>query len=98
MGRMNHAARVGRAFIASGLVQGVGFRWFVRDTAAAHAVHGWVRNASDGTVQGEVHGDGPSVAAFLRAVGEGPQGAHVADLQVREIEATMGSTSFEIRR
>lgn len=91
-------ARVGRAFIAAGRVQGVGFRWFVRDAAADHGVDGWVRNLADGSVQGEAFGDAAAVAAFLRTVGEGPQGAQVASLQVTEIDASMDLSSFEIRR
>ena len=36
--------------VISGRVQGVGFRWFVREAARRHRLAGWVRNRSDGNV------------------------------------------------
>jgi Acylphosphatases len=34
--------------LATGLVQGVGFRWFVRETARRHDLAGWVLNRLTG--------------------------------------------------
>jgi acylphosphatase len=42
---------VARKFIISGLVQGVGFRFFTQRAAARHQVHGYVRNLTDGRVE-----------------------------------------------
>jgi hydrogenase maturation protein HypF len=47
-----------------GIVQGVGFRPFIYQLAFRHALHGWVRNQSDG-VEIEIAGPAESVAAFL---------------------------------
>jgi len=37
--------------VIRGVVQGVGYRWFVMRSAHFAGVNGWVRNAPDGTVE-----------------------------------------------
>jgi len=63
--------------VVSGQVQGVGFRWFVRQNAKALGVHGWVRNRVDGCVEAEAEGSAEALAAFLAALREGPSRARV---------------------
>ncbi len=65
----------------TGLVQGVGFRWFVRERARRLALAGWVRNAPDGSVEVAASGTPESLAAFRRALLEGPPGARVDELR-----------------
>jgi acylphosphatase len=60
-----------------GKVQGVGFRWFVREQARRCDLAGWVRNNPDGSVELHVSGDDDCIARFRRAVGAGPAGARV---------------------
>ena len=56
------------SFRVTGRVQGVGFRWFAKETAEALAVTGWVRNVSDGSVEGEAQGTLEAVESFLSAL------------------------------
>ncbi len=42
---------IARKFIVSGLVQGVGFRFFTQRSAARHQVLGYVQNLPDGKVE-----------------------------------------------
>ncbi len=82
--------------IASGSVQGVGFREAVRRRAHELGVLGWVRNADDGTVA--LHAEGPpgaieALIAFLRA---GPPGATVVDVSVEDAPIE-GHEQFAIR-
>lgn len=79
-----------------GRVQGVGFRWFTRDAAAAHSVAGWVRNRRDGTVEAELHGSDADVQAVLDAMTQGPPGAQVDEVAVTDVSAPT-SRGFEIR-
>lgn len=67
--------------LAKGRVQGVGFRWFVRETARRLALAGWVLNRPDGAV--EVVADGPAdaIVALRAAVQEGPPGARVDSVE-----------------
>ena len=48
--------------VVSGRVQGVGFRWFVREAAIALDLAGWVRNRPDGSVEVAADGDDDRVA------------------------------------
>jgi acylphosphatase len=67
--------------LATGLVQGVGFRWFVRETARRLDLAGWVLNRPDGGVEVMAEGGAASVARLRAAIGDGPQGARVDALQ-----------------
>ena len=42
--------------IIKGDVQGIGYRWFVQDTARALMICGWVKNLYDGDVEIEAEG------------------------------------------
>ena len=74
--------RVSRRFVISGRVQGVGFRWFTRETADREGVTGWVRNLPDGRVEALVEGEEEAVTRVERAIRSGPRGARVDDVFV----------------
>lgn len=80
-----------------GVVQGVGFRWFVHRTAGGLGLHGWVRNRSDGSVELEAEGEASAVAELLAAVEQGPDGAWVSGVSVRHEPPTGASGGFSIR-
>ena len=82
--------------IARGRVQGVGFRFFVRDQASRYGIKGWVRNREDGSV--EIHSEGPKdlLDEFVAVVKEGPWFGLVSDLEVDWVEPTNDYTSFGI--
>jgi hydrogenase maturation protein HypF len=80
-----------------GVVQGVGFRPFVYQLAAAHDLKGWVCNTS-GDVRIEVEGDAKSIERFLQALrGQAPPQAHIQDITVTP-GPPAGYDRFEIRR
>jgi acylphosphatase len=68
----------------SGRVQGVGFRWFVREEARRLGLSGWVTNLPSGDVEVAAGGTGPSLERLRRALGVGPAGASVE--QVTDME------------
>lgn len=59
-----------RRLVASGRVQGVGFRWATARLARTLGVAGWVRNLPDGTVTIETRGSGAALDRFERALEE----------------------------
>lgn len=81
--------------VVTGRVQGVGFRWAIRDRAIALGITGWVRNRRDGTVELHAEGTEPAVNSFARWFREGPPLARVADVALSEEPATQ-ATEFTI--
>jgi acylphosphatase len=80
----------------TGRVQGVGFRYYAQREAERHGVHGWVRNEPDGAVAGHFEGDDGAVDELVAWCRQGPTGARVADVAVRE-GADTGATRFDVR-
>ena len=64
----------------SGRVQGVGFRWFVREEARRLGLSGWVTNLPDGAVEVRAGGEGSSLQRLRRALEVGPTGADVREV------------------
>jgi acylphosphatase len=64
--------------LVRGRVQGVGFRWFVRERARQLGIRGWVRNRVDGCVEVEAAGDPQSLEELRRWLAQGPSGADVS--------------------
>ena len=64
-------------FRVHGRVQGVGFRWWTRETARGLDVRGTVANRPDGTVEVHVNGTQKAVELFAEQLAEGPWGARV---------------------
>ena len=71
----------------AGRVQGVGFRWFVRQEARRLGLAGWVRNVPSGEVELLAQGERAALDALARAVGEGPPGSRVELVHEIPIEA-----------
>jgi len=64
----------------SGRVQGVGFRWFVREEARRLGLSGWVTNLPSGDVEVRASGEDRAVARLRRALEVGPTGAEVSSV------------------
>jgi acylphosphatase len=79
-----------------GFVQGVGFRFAVERAARSRGVSGWVRNRPDGAVEAVFEGEPEDIDALVAFCRQGPPGAHVERVDVREGSAE-GLTGFEIR-
>jgi len=83
-------------FKISGLVQGIGYRWFVRDAAAGHALTGLVRNRRDGSVEGEAQGEKKAIEAFISEIKTGHPSAEIRGVEVRGTEERKGEKDFII--
>ena len=73
-------AKQARRYFVSGMVQGVGFRFFTQDEAERLRLSGYVRNLRDGRVEVYAIG-GPGQLDTLRAsLKRGPSGAMVSQV------------------
>lgn len=82
--------------VVTGLVQGVGFRYFVQARAIKHGIGGWVRNLDDGSVEILAEGEPDALDPFLEAVRVGPRAAHVTDLRIERTHIARASEGFDI--
>ncbi len=74
--------KVGAHIIIKGLVQGVGFRWFVEWEAKQLRLNGYVKNLFDGDVEVEVEGDRGLIEELIEKLKVGNRLSHVTDVQI----------------
>ncbi|MEX5717598.1 acylphosphatase [Geodermatophilus maliterrae] len=79
--------------LVSGLVQGVGYRWFVRGLADAAGLSGWARNLPDGRVEVELEGPEDDVRAVVAAL-DGRRAPGSVTGVVQEERPVQGSSGF----
>ena len=78
-----------RRYRVGGEVQGVGFRWYVREQARVLELAGWVRNEPDGTVVIVACGETAALNELERQLRIGPPQSTVSDVVSRDL------TSFD---
>jgi acylphosphatase len=96
--RQNRTGRMAQQtihFRIEGVVQGVGFRDSLCDVAQRLRVDGWVRNRSDGSIEGVARGTPAACESLLAWARRGPPAARVARIDTRpathEEEALVGA-------
>ena len=81
--------------VVSGHVQGVGYRWFVRELATDRALTGSARNLPDGRVEVVLEGPDDDVRAAVAALSGPDAPGTVTAVDSRE-EAARGSAGFTV--
>jgi acylphosphatase len=81
----------------SGIVQGVGFRWYAQKIGRRIGVYGWVKNLPDGRVEIVVEGEDEKVERFIKELKEGYLGENIRDIEKIEEEYKGEFKGFEIR-
>ena len=85
-----------REVVYRGRVQGVGFRYTVRELASRYQVAGYVRNLDDGRVQIEIEGEAAELDKFLADVA-GRMADFIRAAAVDRRTGTGEFAGFEIR-
>ena len=80
-----------------GLVQGVGFRWFVVRRATQLGLTGWTSNQRDGSVQVVAEGTPSALDELDGQLHMGPAGAHVEKVDAVRMAPTGEFTTFGIK-
>jgi len=83
--------------VISGLVQGVGFRYFAEHKAAEFNISGWVKNTPDGKVEIKATGEPENLDVFIDYMKTGPTRAIIKLFSVSEITPLRTFTNFTIR-
>lgn len=73
--------------IVKGLVQGVGYRFFAKQTAMSLNVKGFVKNLDNGDVLIIAKGEHEDLKAFINACKQGPRFAVVKNIVVSPCES-----------
>ncbi len=68
--------------IVDGRVQGVGFRYFVKNAAEELGLTGWVRNKMDGRVEVLAEGPRADLEMLLDALRHGPRSSYVSEVKI----------------
>jgi acylphosphatase len=80
-----------------GRVQGVGFRYSVKQIAKGFNLTGWVRNLADGRVELQIAGDADELRAFLEAIRESELRGLIKNESKHALEIPPTARGFEIR-
>lgn len=83
--------------IISGMVQGVGYRYFALRKANQYGMKGYVKNLPDGNVLCVVEGEEGLVKDFIQELKTGPMFSQVNTVQVNTSTNLTGYKSFEVR-
>lgn len=83
--------------VVRGIVQGVGFRYFVVEHARRLGLRGYVRNESTGDVEVLAQGQRADLERLLSKLRQGPAAADVRDVQTLWREPTEQFSSFHLR-
>ncbi|RLI81156.1 acylphosphatase [Archaeoglobales archaeon] len=87
---------IGVKIYISGVVQGVGFRYFARKLAKEFGVKGFVKNLRDGRVLAVAEGQREQVEKFISEIRKGPTSAVVKKVEVEEYVPSGNYRDFEI--
>ena len=82
----------------SGLVQGVGYRYFTQRSAAKHQITGYVRNLDDGRVEVWAEAKPENVNEFKHDLTAGPTFSKVSQVEELVAEPTASYSTFRIEK
>jgi acylphosphatase len=90
---------IAKRVIFEGRVQGVGFRYTVKDLSRGFEVCGWVKNLPEGSVELQAMGEREEVESFIKEIAEESTVAHhIKKLTAEKIPLLVNCSGFKILR
>lgn len=80
----------------AGNVQGVGFRYTVKQLAKGFDVTGWIKNLADGRVQLQASGEPSELAAFIESIAQSELRAHIKEQTETQLAEQPVTSGFQI--
>jgi acylphosphatase len=93
---MSNTSKKRLSVLVHGMVQGVGFRYFVLRSAKNIGVTGWVKNLPDGSVAAIAEGEERNLETFLDILKKGPSFSHVSNVDIEWEEYKGSFKSFDV--
>ena len=90
-------SKLTKRYVVSGIVQGVGYRYFAQRAAQRLGLIGFARNLADGRVEIIAEGSEEKLTAFGEELQRGPIASRVDGVSESEPAAAEAFTAFTIR-
>ena len=82
--------------VISGEVQGVGFRYWMKNLAINYNISGWVKNRSSGNVEALIIGQEKKVQKLIKQCKIGPSSAAIQHIQINDYNQDYSEKGFNI--
>lgn len=82
--------------IVEGLVQGVGFRWFVQTCANKYGLTGSVKNLDNGMVEVYAQGNEDALTSLIHDLERGSHYSHVENVYYKSCPLKEKERSFQV--
>tara|TARA_B100000949_G_scaffold177795_1_gene158629 strand:- start:41 stop:307 length:267 start_codon:yes stop_codon:yes gene_type:complete len=82
--------------VITGKVQGVGFRYWMKNLAINNNINGWVKNKMSGDVEALIVGEEKNVRKLIKLCDIGPSSATIQNIQVNDYNQDYSEKGFNI--
>ena len=82
--------------VISGKVQGVGFRYWMKNLAINNNNYGWVKNKMSGDVEALIIGEEKDVQKLIKLCEIGPSSATIQNIQINDYNQNYSEKGFNI--
>ena len=82
--------------VITGVVQGVGFRYWLYKAAVRNNINGWVKNKISGEVEALLIGNAVKIDNLIKLCEKGPPSSKVTKVEVQNYKKEYLKKSFEI--
>ena len=82
--------------IITGVVTGVGFRWWLKKEAEKRSIYGFVKNRTEDEVEALLLGHKKDVEDVVRLCRKGPTSSKVKSIKIEDFQQEYAKKSFDI--